>query len=106
MKSTLDTLLIHGGMTTDPHTGAVNRPIYQTSTYAQKALGEHSGYEYSARRIPHVMVLKALSQNVRAGNMALPLLQVWQLLGVSSLSLKAEILSLSPKMYMAGHLES
>ncbi len=52
MKSTLDTLLIHGGMTTDPHTGAVNRPIYQTSTYAQKALGEHSGYEYSRTKNP------------------------------------------------------
>lgn len=52
MKSTFDTLLIHGGMTTDPHTGAVNRPIYQTSTYAQNALGEHLGYEYSRTKNP------------------------------------------------------
>lgn len=48
----MDTLLIHGGMTTDPRTGAVNTPIYQTSTYAQKALGEHLGYEYSRTKNP------------------------------------------------------
>lgn len=52
MKSTFDTLLIHGGATTDPHTGAVNCPIYQTSTYAQSALGEHKGYEYSRTKNP------------------------------------------------------
>ena len=52
MKSTLDTLLIHGGATTDPRTGAVNIPIYQTSTYAQSALGEHLGYEYSRTKNP------------------------------------------------------
>lgn len=52
MKSTLDTTLIHGGMTTDSKTGAVNTPIYQTSTYAQKALGENTGYEYSRTKNP------------------------------------------------------
>lgn len=52
MKSPLDTLLIHGGATTDPRTGAVNLPIYQTSTYAQRALGENLGYEYSRTKNP------------------------------------------------------
>ena len=52
MKSTLDTTLIHGGLTTDSKTGAVNTPIYQTSTYAQSALGEHKGYEYSRTKNP------------------------------------------------------
>lgn len=52
MKSPLDTLLIHGGVTTDPRTGAVNLPIYQTSTYAQRALGENLGYEYSRTKNP------------------------------------------------------
>lgn len=47
-----DTLLIHGGLTTDTHTGAVNTPIYQTSTFAQKGLGEHLGYEYSRTKNP------------------------------------------------------
>lgn len=52
MQSTLDTLLIHGGETTDPRTGAVNTPIYQTSTYAQAALGQNLGYEYSRTKNP------------------------------------------------------
>lgn len=52
MQSTLDTLLIHGGLTTDPRTGAVNTPIYQTSTYAQSALGQNLGYEYSRTKNP------------------------------------------------------
>ncbi|TLD96237.1 PLP-dependent transferase [Helicobacter jaachi] len=52
MKSSFDTLLIHGGDTTDARTGAVNVPIYQTSTYAQKGLGEHLGYEYSRTKNP------------------------------------------------------
>lgn len=41
------TLSIHAGQEPDPRTGAVMTPIYQTSTYAQRSPGEHSGYEYS-----------------------------------------------------------
>ncbi|MCX2682593.1 PLP-dependent aspartate aminotransferase family protein [Campylobacter sp. MIT 21-1685] len=48
----LDTALIHAGMTTDSRTGAVNTPIYQTSTFKQQALGENSGYEYSRTKNP------------------------------------------------------
>lgn len=52
MKHSIETILIHGGITTDSKTGAVNTPIYQTSTYAQKALGENLGYEYSRTKNP------------------------------------------------------
>ena len=52
MQHSLDTLLIHAGLTTDPRTGAVNTPIYQTSTYAQTALGQNLGYEYSRTKNP------------------------------------------------------
>jgi cystathionine beta-lyase/cystathionine gamma-synthase len=41
------TRAIHAGQAPDPATGAVVVPIYQTSTYAQDALGKHRGYEYS-----------------------------------------------------------
>ena len=41
--------LIHGGNTVDPLTGAVNIPIYQTSTFQQKALGLHPEWERSGR---------------------------------------------------------
>ena len=43
-----DTLAIHAGQDPDPRTGAVVPPIYQTSTYAQNAVGDpRLGYEYS-----------------------------------------------------------
>ena len=42
-----ETLAIHAGQQPDPATGAVATPIYQTSTYAQQAVGRHRGYEYS-----------------------------------------------------------
>lgn len=41
------TRAIHEGQPPDPTTGAVIVPIYQTSTYAQEAVGQHKGYEYS-----------------------------------------------------------
>ncbi|MDQ6714400.1 MAG: cystathionine gamma-synthase [Candidatus Dormibacteraeota bacterium] len=41
------TRAIHAGQEPDPRTGAVVVPIYQTSTYAQEAVGKHRGYEYS-----------------------------------------------------------
>lgn len=42
-----ETLAVHAGFESDPATGAVMPPIYQVSTYAQSAPGEHLGYEYS-----------------------------------------------------------
>jgi len=41
------TRAIHAGQDPEPGTGAVNVPIYQTSTYAQSAPGVHKGYDYS-----------------------------------------------------------
>jgi cystathionine beta-lyase len=41
------TKAVHGGLKPDESTGAIMTPIYQTSTYVQKAPGEHNGYEYS-----------------------------------------------------------
>lgn len=46
------TRCIHGGQQHDPTTGAVNVPIYQTSTYAQAAPGEHKGYVYARGHNP------------------------------------------------------
>ncbi len=42
-----ETRAIHAGQEPEPAYGAVNVPIYQTSTYAQDAVGEHRGYEYA-----------------------------------------------------------
>jgi cystathionine gamma-synthase len=46
-----ETRAIHAGQDPDPHTGAVTTPIYTTSTYAQRAVGE-SRYDYSRTANP------------------------------------------------------
>jgi len=52
------TKTIHAGIEPDPSTGAVMTPIYQTSTYAQRAPGEHQGYEYARTQNPTRSVLE------------------------------------------------
>jgi len=48
-----ETLAIHAGQEPDPRTGAVVPPIFQTSTYAQDAVGEpRLGYEYARTTNP------------------------------------------------------
>lgn len=42
-----ETRAIHVGQDPESITGSVITPIFQTSTYAQPAPGEHTGYEYS-----------------------------------------------------------
>ncbi len=42
-----ETRAIHGGTAPDPATGAVNTPVYLTSTFRQQRVGVHMGYEYA-----------------------------------------------------------
>ena len=46
------TIAIHTGSEPDEATGSVTVPIYQTSTYAQDALGKNKGYEYARTQNP------------------------------------------------------
>lgn len=55
----IETLAIHAGCDPEKITGAVNVPIFQTSTYAQPAPGEHTGYEYSRTGNPTRTALEA-----------------------------------------------
>ncbi len=52
------TTAIHAGQEPDPTTGAVTTPIYQTSTYAQEALGRHKGFEYARTQNPTRLALE------------------------------------------------
>ncbi len=61
--SGFSTRAIHAGQEPDPTTGAVIVPIYQTSTYAQEALGRHKGYEYART---HNATRFALERNLAA----------------------------------------
>ena len=51
-KMKFSTRCIHAGQYPDPTTGAVNVPIYATSTYAQSAPGEHKGFVYARGHNP------------------------------------------------------
>ena len=42
-----ETRAIHVGQEPDPATGSVVTPIYQTSTFAQEAVGVNKGYDYA-----------------------------------------------------------
>src|SRR5438132_8654619 len=42
-----ETRAIHDGQEPHSATGAITTPIYQTSTYAQDAVGQNKGYDYS-----------------------------------------------------------
>lgn len=63
----IESALIHGGIYGDPRTGAVNVPIYQTSTYEQLELGKHRGYEYSRTGNPTREALEALIAELEGG---------------------------------------
>ena len=57
------TTAIHTGSEPDEATGSVTVPIYQTSTYAQDALGKNKGYEYARTQNP---TRSAVERNVAA----------------------------------------
>ena len=57
------TRAIHAGQEPDAATGAVTVPIYQTSTYAQEALGRNKGFEYART---HNLTRASLERNLAA----------------------------------------
>ncbi|MBR4556909.1 MAG: PLP-dependent transferase [Clostridiales bacterium] len=71
MSLAIDSLLIHGGIDGDRTTGAVNVPIYQTSTYKQSELGVNTGWEYSRTGNPTRAALEALIADLEGGKYGL-----------------------------------
>ena len=74
----MDTKLIHAGQETDPHTGSVAVPIYQTSTFAfknandgaEKFSGKTKGYIYTRIGNPTIKALEdcvAILENGHGG---------------------------------------
>jgi cystathionine gamma-lyase/cystathionine beta-lyase/cystathionine gamma-lyase/homocysteine desulfhydrase len=64
------TICLHAGQEPDPATGAIVTPIYQTSTYAQDALGVHKGYEYARTQNPTRAALEGNIAALEGGNAA------------------------------------
>ena len=67
----LNSLLIHGGIDGDETTGAVNVPVYQTSTYKQDGLGKNRGWEYSRTGNPTRAALEKLIADLEQGEYGL-----------------------------------
>ena len=67
----IESALIHGGIYGDEQTGAVNVPIYQTSTYEQQGLGENKGWEYSRTGNPTRAALEELIAELEGGETGL-----------------------------------
>lgn len=63
----IESAFIHGGIYGDKQTGAVNVPIYQTSTYEQHGLGGNTGWEYSRTGNPTRAALEALIAELEHG---------------------------------------
>ena len=62
------TRAIHAGQEPDPSTGAVNVPIYATSTYVQEAVGKHKGFEYARVQNPTRSALEANIASLEGGH--------------------------------------
>lgn len=62
-----ESALIHGGNTIDPLTGAVNIPIYQTSTFQQKGIGLEPEWEYARTGNPTRAALERLIAELEEG---------------------------------------
>ncbi|HTZ62303.1 MAG TPA: PLP-dependent aspartate aminotransferase family protein [Thermoplasmata archaeon] len=66
-----NTRLLHDGQTPDPLTGAVNVPVYLTSTYAESAPGKAKGFVYSRTGNPTRSALERVLGRLEGGAGAL-----------------------------------
>lgn len=64
------TRAIHDGQPSDPLTGAVNVPIYLSSTYQHDAIGIHKGHEYSRLTNPTRDALEESLRSLEGGSSA------------------------------------
>ncbi|MFY9717821.1 MAG: PLP-dependent transferase [Thermoplasmata archaeon] len=67
----LRTRLIHARQPADPLTGAVNAPIYLSSTFRQEAPNRNRGYVYSRSGNPTRAVLEATLADLESGRVGL-----------------------------------
>ena len=70
-KPEFETRAIHAGCPPEQVTGSVSVPIFQTSTFAQKSPGEHTGFEYARTRNPTRDALEANLASLENGRFGL-----------------------------------
>ncbi len=64
------TRAIHDGQEPEPHTGAVNVPIYLSSTYQLQGIEKHRGWEYSRVSNPTRDALETNLASLEGGSSA------------------------------------
>jgi cystathionine beta-lyase/cystathionine gamma-synthase len=69
-RKSIETVLSHAGLRTDPATGAISTPIYQTATFGHPRLGESTGFDYSRTSNPTRLVLERMLADLEQGNRA------------------------------------
>jgi len=67
MKLDVETRLARAGISSDPRTGAISTPIYQTATFAHPSLGMSSGYDYTRSGNPTRTVLEEVVADLEGG---------------------------------------
>jgi cystathionine gamma-synthase len=67
MSLDIETRLVRSGIGTDPRTGAISTPIYQTATFAHPSLGMTSGYDYSRSGNPTRTALEQVVADLEGG---------------------------------------
>jgi len=65
-----ETRAIHTGQEPDPTTGAVVPPITLSSTFAQRAVGEHAGFEYARSGNPTRLAYEECIASLESGSRA------------------------------------
>ncbi len=65
------TQTVHAGTDPEPITGAINVPVFLTSTYVQPAPAQHKGYEYSRTGNPTRAALESAVAVLEAGTWGL-----------------------------------
>ena len=100
-----ESLLIHGGIDGDVTTGAVNVPIYQTSTFKKASLMLIILMSIQDQEILQEQLSKNLLQNLRKVMQVLHLLQEWRQQLLYYHYLKPEIKYLYLITFMVEHLE-
>jgi cystathionine beta-lyase/cystathionine gamma-synthase len=64
------TKTIHAGQPSEPHTGAVVSPIFQTTTYQQIGPGDHRGFDYTRTNNPTRQRLEGVLADLEGGTAA------------------------------------
>jgi len=66
-KQSFETLAIHAGQEPEATTGAVTVPIFQTSTFAQEAVGKDKGFDYARTNNPTRKALETCVAALESG---------------------------------------